>query len=133
MHESLVTRFSDVAGLQLLAVTQKQMGSLLDVGCGGQYLVDSVKNGVGSGAPKGVDHLPKDDRHDHLRHTARKRGDRAGQHQHHVRAVRVLEQVMERRLPILGHLLLAAPLLLSTLQCSISSSCSDFFSHAMPT
>uniref|UniRef100_A0A0A9D0X7 Uncharacterized protein n=1 Tax=Arundo donax TaxID=35708 RepID=A0A0A9D0X7_ARUDO len=80
------------------------------------YLVDSVKNGVRGGVPIGIDHLPEDDRHEHPRHAAAQRPNCAGQHQHDVRAVGILEQPVEWHL---GHRRrrLAVLLLSSTRSC----------------
>lgn len=109
-----MTSFDGVAGLHMHAEAK-------------WYLVDSGKDGAGGGAPKGVDHPPKDDRHDHLRHAACDRRNCADQHQHHICDVCVFEQFMQRRLTTLVQLLRA--ILLS----SISSSSSGCFLHAMHT
>lgn len=59
------------------------------------YLVDPVKNSVAGGATEGPDHLPEDDHQYRLRCASGHRGNRANQHQRHVLAIRVLEQLVE--------------------------------------
>ncbi|KAG2626013.1 hypothetical protein PVAP13_3KG319800 [Panicum virgatum] len=100
--------------------------------CGGLYLVDSMNNCLWGCSPKGINHLPEYNRHDHHRHAVAQCPDQADQHQHDVGAVRVLEQPMERHLGH-RHVLLAILLLFFTLLCCISSSCRGaFFCHAAP-
>ncbi|NP_001350267.1 uncharacterized protein LOC100193360 [Zea mays] len=97
----------------------------------GQYLADSGNNGVRGGAPKGIDHLPEDDRHDHHRHAVAQRPNHAGQHQQNVRSVGTLKHAVERNLSHCHHLL-ATLLHFPTLHCIASGSFYDaFFCHVV--
>ncbi|PUZ64938.1 hypothetical protein GQ55_3G183000 [Panicum hallii var. hallii] len=98
----------------------------------GLYLVNSMNNGVRGCSPKGINHLPEYDRHNHHRHAVAQRPNHANQHQHDVGAVRVLEQPMERHLGHCHVLLAILLVFFTTLHC-IGSSCGRaFFCHAAP-
>ncbi|KAG2617778.1 hypothetical protein PVAP13_3NG183609 [Panicum virgatum] len=130
----LVSRSAKIAYISWTYVRKKQTlfqwPSLQTMACGGLYLVDSMNNGVRGCSPKGINHLPEYDRHDHHRHAVAQRPNQADQHQPDIGAVRVLEQPMERHLGH-RHVLLAILLLFFITLHYISSSCRGaFFCHA---